>query len=97
MNIDVARALTRSQDDVHAAIGLDDARHFAHAQRERRILKRLLHLSARELTEISPALVRTRTNRHTRQSMRQHIFLPRRSLRSLRRRSFARSPPHLGA
>ena len=41
------------QQDVAAAVGVHDAGHLAHLQREARVLERFLHLSAPEEAQVT--------------------------------------------
>lgn len=48
--------LFEALDDVHARIGFNDARQFAHSQAERNILEWLLHLATCERAQITATL-----------------------------------------
>lgn len=50
--------LSRPQDEVHPAVGLDDLAHLSNLEPERGVLERLLHLPAREEAEVALGRVR---------------------------------------
>lgn len=49
--------LSGAQDEVHAALRIDDATDLAHPQRKRRILERLLHLPRSKPAQVSIVVV----------------------------------------